>query len=413
MNALILMLLLTINVPLSSADSQQCYYKYWRLTVQTVSSSGWETYISEIKLYELGTRISNVYDIMSNVDTKNLKYCFDNNTQSISKFPYSGLPEVGDYIQWTCDPACSIDTIELSQSTGGNNIPQWNIQYSDCGQNFTTKWTATTTSAKSTSVYSPSSATVQQCYYDSGNCTTSSTTESASSTSTMLLSSILAVLGCILVVLILGICYYIHNNKTKSSVQKISPNHDIESLHHVEIINTTDVGGISHPAVTVAPVNEHFQAFLSHDWGPGLVNHTRAKAVFHTLRKLGISSWFDEERMTGNIVAKMAAGIDSSDCMVVFLTRNYIAKVNGNDERDSCKVEFQYAFNRLGPQKMIPVVMESELMDTKKWFGVIGATLGSRLYVDMTGDLDDVEILFSKTKQLHKHILEISSQNTS
>ena len=41
-------------------------------------------------------------------------------------------------------------------------------------------------------------------------------------------------------------------------------------------------------------------------------------------------------------------------------------KINSHDERDNCKIEFQLAFNRKGPQVMIPVVMESHMLSNSK-----------------------------------------------
>jgi hypothetical protein len=75
-------------------------------------------------------------------------------------------------------------------------------------------------------------------------------------------------------------------------------------------------------------------------------------------------------------------------------------KVNGNDERDNCKVEFQYAFNHLGSQKMVAVVMESEIKDAKEWTGVLGAALGSHLYIDMVDALNDNEKMAENVQSL-------------
>ena len=37
------------------------------------------------------------------------------------------------------------------------------------------------------------------------------------------------------------------------------------------------------------------------------------------LREQGITTWFDEEQMRGNVITKMSEGIDSSQCVVVFI----------------------------------------------------------------------------------------------
>jgi hypothetical protein len=88
--------------------------------------------------------------------------------------------------------------------------------------------------------------------------------------------------------------------------------------------------------------------------------------------------------MDGNIRFRMAEGIDNTKCVVVFITKEYRDKVNGIDMTDNCKYEFSYAMNQLGSQNMIPVVLETEMRDTKKWKGELGAALGSMMYVDLS-----------------------------
>ncbi len=39
-----------------------------------------------------------------------------------------------------------------------------------------------------------------------------------------------------------------------------------------------------------------------------------------------------------------------------------------------------------GPQRMICVVMEPEMLDTRRWRGVLGGTLGNHLYVNLSSD---------------------------
>jgi hypothetical protein len=79
----------------------------------------------------------------------------------------------------------------------------------------------------------------------------------------------------------------------------------------------------------------------------------------------------------------MADGIENTECVVVFITTLYRDKVNGTDLRDSCHYEFAYAVRQLGPQRMIPVVMEASMSYTTDWRGLLGANLGGLLYVDM------------------------------
>jgi len=124
--------------------------------------------------------------------------------------------------------------------------------------------------------------------------------------------------------------------------------------------------------------------FLSHNWGEQNKNHAFVKKVNLELQKRGWKTWFDENQMDGNIRFRMAEGIDNTKCVVVFITKEYRDKVNGIDMTDNCKYEFSYAMNQLGSQNMIPVVLETEMRDTKKWKGELGAALGSMLYIDLS-----------------------------
>ena len=59
------------------------------------------------------------------------------------------------------------------------------------------------------------------------------------------------------------------------------------------------------------------------------------------LKAVGLVTWFDEDRMRGDVVAQMTAGIDQSSFVLVFVTNNYIQKVAGQGRlgaNDNCKV---------------------------------------------------------------------------
>jgi len=102
--------------------------------------------------------------------------------------------------------------------------------------------------------------------------------------------------------------------------------------------------------------------------------------------------------MTGPIDNMMAEGIDNSDIILVFVTKVYMEKV-ARKVQDNCQAEFTYAKNQ--GKKMIPIVMESGMRDSKKWAGPLGLRLGGHLYVDMseTGSENDITALI---KNLNK-----------
>lgn len=136
---------------------------------------------------------------------------------------------------------------------------------------------------------------------------------------------------------------------------------------------------------------QSYDCFLTHDWGSdslGRDNHQRVSQINRDLKSLGFVTWFDEERLTGDINKQMADGIDHSKMVVVFITKRYLEKVAGAGPRgddDNCRYEFNYACNRKGVASMLAVVMEPECRDTNTWQGTVGGKLGSNLYVDAAG----------------------------
>ena len=147
-------------------------------------------------------------------------------------------------------------------------------------------------------------------------------------------------------------------------------------------------------------------SFLSHNWGENKTNHHLVANINVALKKRGISTWFDENKIDGSIRFKMAEGIDNTKCILVFITREYREKVNGIDMKDNCKYEFTYAVNQLGAQNMIPVIMEPEMKDAHKWKGELGAALGSMLYIDFSSAIisNTLEEIEKKYDELHRRI---------
>lgn len=147
----------------------------------------------------------------------------------------------------------------------------------------------------------------------------------------------------------------------------------------------------------------------SHDWGTdelGRVNHDRVSEINKALQRAGLTTWFDDEQLFGDVNKQMADGIDNSKMIICFVTKNYNDKVaprpaprrgppltlslslsgrqpppprvsailsvrrvhqvagkgpKGDD--DNCKYEFDYALLRKGVPNMITVVMEPCMKD--------------------------------------------------
>jgi hypothetical protein len=131
--------------------------------------------------------------------------------------------------------------------------------------------------------------------------------------------------------------------------------------------------------------------FLTHDWGKDELerdNHERVMRMNRALQERGLSTWFDGDRMRGNIREKMTEGINESVCVVVFITERYIQKVAGKGPDglgDNCRFEFDYAA-RSKHGKLIPVIMEKRCLASSHWYGLVSSVMGGALYFDYTSD---------------------------
>jgi len=133
-----------------------------------------------------------------------------------------------------------------------------------------------------------------------------------------------------------------------------------------------------------------YSVFISHTWDKddmGRDNHARAKKLNESLQHLGLTTWFDDEQMRGNILLKMAKGIEGSAVILICVTRRYMEKV-AEDADNNCKFEFEYALNKRTTLNMLPIVMEESVADTSEWRGSLSMTLGRHLYRKLTTDID-------------------------
>lgn len=129
------------------------------------------------------------------------------------------------------------------------------------------------------------------------------------------------------------------------------------------------------------------KVFLSHNWGRENANHKKVARVYQSLERNGVKCWFDERDMQcGNVMEKMAFGIEDSNGFLAFITDEYRIKVNGDNEFDNCRYEFMFA-GLVRRDKMQAVVLEPQMRDTRAWGGTLGAMLGIKIYTDMC-DLD-------------------------
>jgi hypothetical protein len=87
---------------------------------------------------------------------------------------------------------------------------------------------------------------------------------------------------------------------------------------------------VSHAVSCTGKSAFHFDVFLSHDWGKderNRDNHQRVAKINELLKARGFRTWFDNDRMTGDIVAQMCDGVEKSALFVSFITSRYVSKV--------------------------------------------------------------------------------------
>ena len=125
-------------------------------------------------------------------------------------------------------------------------------------------------------------------------------------------------------------------------------------------------------------------AFLSHAWRSGTDptgTHQRVVCIAAALRERGWSVWLDADELHGCIDRCLVDGITRSHVVVVFLTREYMTKVNAGYCDDACVKELNYAtFLR---RTVVPVVLDPTLLDVAAWPpGVVAMKFGGTLYVD-------------------------------
>lgn len=147
--------------------------------------------------------------------------------------------------------------------------------------------------------------------------------------------------------------------------------------------------------------------FLSHNWGKDeseRENHKRVAIINKELKARGFRTWFDEEKISGNINNKMAQGIAQTKGVIVFLTRKYDIKVNGENAGDNCKKEFDYALRKKTIKKIVPVVMDECMRETSTWGMLVGYYLGGHIYIDISAELENKTYLSERMEVLVKEL---------
>lgn len=130
--------------------------------------------------------------------------------------------------------------------------------------------------------------------------------------------------------------------------------------------------------------------YLSHEWGKGTAMHHKVADINEMLKERKLITRFDHEHLDENGLSQIKERIDNASCVLVFVTKPYISKVNGHKGGESSKIEFEHALKTKTVEKMIPVVMDSTIRYTP-WLGDVGK-LKQTVQVDLSGDFDETNI---------------------
>ena len=144
-------------------------------------------------------------------------------------------------------------------------------------------------------------------------------------------------------------------------------------------------------------------AFITHEWGENKASHFFAMKINDFLKAKGLVTWFDEEKLEGNVQEKMTRGIDNAQAVLVCITPRYMQKVSGDNAGDNCKLEFGYASLRKTASKMLGAVVDPTVRDPTKWTGPVGMVMGPQMYVD----LSDPALFEEKMNEVYNRLLGI------
>jgi hypothetical protein len=111
---------------------------YWRLKITTLSTSNWETYIRDLRFYDIdGNLLDGTY--ASSAGSGGLGNMYDSDLDTAYRFPPGGSPALGDCLMFTCTTDCEIAKFAMLQFAGdaGNRLWGLAVEYST---NFGSSW---------------------------------------------------------------------------------------------------------------------------------------------------------------------------------------------------------------------------------------------------------------------------------
>ena len=151
-------------------------------------------------------------------------------------------------------------------------------------------------------------------------------------------------------------------------------------------------------ALSVAEeVNDVYDCFLAHEWGTPATRfqtNDQVREIALKLQEANLRVWLHEFNLSEDLAQGILRGIESSKKTLVFITTRYLQRCE--DPNNICSKEFGAAV-RKSVNKVIPVVLEPALLDTRQWAkSKVGYQLGHKVLVD-----------FSTTEQIDANFDEL------
>lgn len=197
-----------------------------------------------------------------------------------------------------------------------------------------------------------------------------------------------------------------HSNPPALNTNKVQP-----QLHSQTCFSENAISEIHrHNSLVSTKKQWKPRVFISYAWGKDKLhrdNQNRVLQLNNALRcTCKVETWIDTECMYGaSLTQSMCRGIDNCDVFLVCITREYINKCN-KESNDNCKLELNYAYERRGEQRILPIVMEGDCTQQNSWDGPIGAYLNKHIYVSCV----DNSTMLSNIGTIIKHIEHMTTQ---
>lgn len=146
----------------------------------------------------------------------------------------------------------------------------------------------------------------------------------------------------------------------------------------------------------------------------------RVLRVIQYCKKLGYTSW-DLQKQTEPILKSSSSPVVSpstctikttteidiqgvinrSQIVLIFITKPYLDSIAGKNDSNICKKSFHYIQFNKSSSKVITILMDSNLKDSKKlWYGPAGMLLQSKAHIDFTNE----KYFETVIRELHRRV---------